>query len=95
MYNTQRNVIDLNTLELLWHAALFREDIQDPPTGISEASAHYRLAVLICPVFDEGPRVHMEPQKGVAPKHDYPLSPAKFPERIFGWTTENPGARNT
>ena len=70
-------------------------DVPDSPPRTPTSSAHYRRPILLGPPFDEGLLAHMEPQEGLTSTHDYLLSLAQRPERIFGGPTEVPGTRDT
>ena len=70
-------------------------DVPDSPPRTPAASAHYRRPVLLGPPFDEGPLFHMEPQEGLTSTHDYLHSLAERPERVFGGSSEVPGACDT
>ncbi|KAF8489459.1 hypothetical protein F5888DRAFT_1194376 [Russula emetica] len=70
-------------------------DVPDSPPRTPAASAHYRRPVLLGPPFDEGPLFHIEPQEGLTSTHDYLHSLAERPERVFGGSSEVPGARDT
>lgn len=70
-------------------------DVPDSPPRTPAASAHYRRPVLLGPPFDEGPLFYMEPQEGLTSTHDYLHSLAERPERVFGESSEVPGACDT